>query len=142
MRGLTIMIVRRALARVAWFGGFHSNGGLCSQGSLSRLLSDGFCLGLAELPNGDFGLVLDGDRVSPQVSYRSDLWGQLRGPGELRLGAKLLFTLGPTYYEAIRDGSPQQNTLPIRDGYLTVPLQERSADGRIVEWIEVSIENN
>lgn len=65
-------------------------------------LLNAFCCGLAELPNGDLFVELREGRCSLMVSYRSDLWGQLRGPGRLTLGAKLYWTVGPNYYEAIR----------------------------------------
>ncbi len=61
-----------------------------------------FCCGLAALPPGDLFLDNRDGRASLVVSYRSDLWKHLRGPGRLTLGAKLYWTVGPNYYEAIR----------------------------------------
>ncbi len=65
-------------------------------------LLNAFCCGLAELPNGDLFLDSRNGLCSLIVSYRGDLWGHLRGPASLTLGAKLFWTVGPNYYEAIR----------------------------------------
>ena len=65
-------------------------------------LLDGFCCGLAELPNGDLFFDTLRNHYGIYINYRSDLWGHLRGPGRLTLGSKLLWTVGPNYYEAIR----------------------------------------
>lgn len=65
-------------------------------------LLNAFCCGLAELPGGDLLLEIKNGLASLIVSYRGDLWGQLRGPNRLTLGAKLYWTVGPNYYEAIR----------------------------------------
>jgi hypothetical protein len=61
-----------------------------------------FCCGLAELPSGQLFVDTAGGRYSLMVSYRSDLWEHLRGPGKLSLGPRLYWTVGPNYYEAIR----------------------------------------
>jgi hypothetical protein len=61
-----------------------------------------FCCGLAEVPSGDLFLESRNGLCGLIVSYRSDLWGQVRGPGRLTLGAKLYWAVGPNYYEAIR----------------------------------------
>jgi hypothetical protein len=66
-----------------------------------QLLS-AFCCGLAELPSGDLFLDSRNGLCSLIVSYRGDLWRHLRGPGRMTLGAKLFWTVGPNYYEAIR----------------------------------------
>ena len=50
----------------------------------------------------DYFLDWRGATLSPVFSYRSDLWGQCRGPARLTLGARLLLTVGPDYREAIR----------------------------------------
>ena len=63
---------------------------------------DSFCCGLADLPNGDLFFETVRNHYSLYVNYRGDLWGHLRGPGHLILGSKLLWTVGPNYYEAIR----------------------------------------
>jgi hypothetical protein len=70
--------------------------------SLTKYLSEAFCCGLAELPNGDLFLETRDGRHSLIVDYRSDLWESLHGPGQLNLGAKLYWAVGPNYYEAIR----------------------------------------
>lgn len=61
-----------------------------------------FCCGLAEVPPGDLFLDHRNGLASLLLSYRSDLWGQMHGPGRLTLGAKLYWTVGPNYFEAIR----------------------------------------
>jgi hypothetical protein len=61
-----------------------------------------FCCGLAELPNGDMLFEMAHNRFSPIISYRSDLWQHLRGPGNLSLGARLYWAVGANFYEAIR----------------------------------------
>jgi hypothetical protein len=70
--------------------------------SLTKYVSEAFCCGLAELPNGDLFLETREGRHSLIVSYRSDLWENLHGPGQLNLGAKLYWAVGPNYYEAVR----------------------------------------
>ena len=61
-----------------------------------------FCCGLAELPGGDLMIDNFGGRASMFINYRSDLWKQMRGPGRLRVGARLYWAVGQNYYEAIR----------------------------------------
>ena len=85
-----------------FFCGFNRNKGSAVKSSLSQYLSEAFCCGLAELPNGDEFLETRDGRHSLIVSYRSDLWRNLHGPGRLDLGAKLYWAIGPNYYEAIR----------------------------------------
>ena len=70
--------------------------------SLTKYLSEAFCCGLAELPNGDLFLETRDGRHSLIVDYRSDLWESLHGPAQLNLGARLYWAVGPNYYEAIR----------------------------------------
>jgi hypothetical protein len=65
-------------------------------------LLNAFCCGLAEVPNADHLFETAHNHYGPILSYRSDLWGHLRGPGRLSLGAKLCWTVGPNFYEAIR----------------------------------------
>ena len=60
------------------------------------------CCGLAELPNGDLMMETSDNCCSPILNYRGDLWGHLHGPGRLSLGARMYWTVGPNYYEAIR----------------------------------------
>jgi hypothetical protein len=85
-----------------FFCGFHSEKSRSVKSSLTEYLSDAFCCGLAELPGGDLFLETRNGKHSLIVSYRSDLWENLRGPGQLKLGAKLYWAVGPNYYEAIR----------------------------------------
>ncbi len=61
-----------------------------------------FCCGLTDLPAGDLFVDLKDRGSSLIFDYRSDLWGQMRGPGKLTIGAGLLWTLAPNYREAIR----------------------------------------
>lgn len=61
-----------------------------------------FCCGLTDLPTSDLFIDLKDRRSGLVFDYRSDLWGQMRGPGELTLGAGLLWTFAPNYREAIR----------------------------------------
>jgi len=73
------------------------------KGATDDQLLSAFCCGLAELPSGQLFVDTAGGRYSMVVSYRSDLWGHLRGPGPLTLGPRLYWTVGPNYYEAIRN---------------------------------------
>ncbi|HEX5484217.1 MAG TPA: hypothetical protein VFZ08_16485 [Terriglobia bacterium] len=73
-----------------------------SRDEYTRGRSEAFCCGLADLPNGDLFLDLESGKGSVLVNYRSDLWGHLRGPGRLTLGAGLFWAFGANYYEAIR----------------------------------------
>ena len=77
--------------------------GINLRAALSESLSESLCLGLGELPAGDLLLDVRGSRSSLVFSYRSDLWGQLRGPARLILGARLRGSIGTNYYEAIRN---------------------------------------
>ncbi len=85
-----------------FFCGFHRNKPGAVQSSLTKFISQAFCCGLAELPNGDLFCETRDGQHSLIVSYRSDLWENLHGPGRLTLGAKLYWAIGPNYYEAIR----------------------------------------
>ena len=85
-----------------FFCGSHRNKSGAIKSSLTKYVSEAFCCGLAELPNGDLFLETRDGRHSLIVSYRSDLWENLHGPGQLNLGAKLYWAVGPNYYEAIR----------------------------------------
>jgi hypothetical protein len=94
---------------VHYFCGFHRSPydfqktpSVDVQGAAPQELVNAFCCGLAELPNGDLFFEMAGNRCSPIVSYRSDLWQHLRGPGRLPLGARLYWAVGPNFYEAIR----------------------------------------
>jgi hypothetical protein len=85
-----------------FFCGFSPAAGDKTRGALSTRLSGSFCCGLASLPAADYFLDWRGATLSPVFSYRSDLWGQCRGPARLTLGARLLLTVAPDYREAIR----------------------------------------
>lgn len=85
-----------------YFCGLHRNKGGAIKSSLTRYLSEAFCCGLADLPNGDLFFETNRGRHSLIVDYRSDLWRHLHGPGRFTLGAKLYWTVGPNYYEAVR----------------------------------------
>jgi hypothetical protein len=85
-----------------FFCGLHRTKSGAIKSSLTKYLSEAFCCGLAELPNGDLFLETREGRHSLIVSYRSDLWENLHGPGQLNLGAKLYWAVGPNYYEAIQ----------------------------------------
>jgi hypothetical protein len=85
-----------------FFCGCHRTKSGAIKSSLTKYVSEAFCCGLAELPNGDLFLETREGLHSLIVSYRSDLWRNLRGPGQLNLGAKLYWAVGPNYYEAIR----------------------------------------
>jgi hypothetical protein len=85
-----------------FFCGFHRNIAGAVKSSMTKYLSEAFCCGLAELPSGDQFLETRDGRHSLIVSYRSDLWQHLHGPGRFDLGAKLYWAIGPNYYEAIR----------------------------------------
>ncbi len=69
----------------------------------TRGRSEAFCCGLSSLPNGDLFLNLNPGAASLIVNYRGDLWGHLRGPGKMSIGAGLFWAFGPNYYEAIRE---------------------------------------
>jgi hypothetical protein len=85
-----------------YFCGFHLNSGSATKGAMIEHLSDAFCCGLADIPAGDLHFEIKGEKHSPILNYRSDLWKHLRGPGKLTLGAKWRWAIGPNYYEAIR----------------------------------------
>ena len=88
---------------VHYFCGFHRNTPFSNlKGAMREGLSDAFCCGLAQLPAGDLYIETNHGRQSLIVSYRSDIWGQLRGPGPQVLGARLYWATGANYYEAIR----------------------------------------
>lgn len=86
-----------------YFCGFHRNTPFSNlQGALREGLSDAFCCGLAELPAGDLYLETDSGSQSIIVDYQGGVWGQLRSPGRLLLGAQLYWATGANFYEAIR----------------------------------------
>lgn len=109
-------------------------------------LLNAFCCGLAELPGGDLLLEIKNGLASLIVSYRGDLWGQMRCPNRLTLGAKLYWTVGPNYYEAVRQyyrglmqagiirekiNSPKKNAVALAPSFCTWGEQaarERTSD--------------
>ena len=109
-------------------------------------LLNAFCCGLAELPGGDLLLEIKNGLASLIVSYRGDLWGQMRGPNRFTLGAKLYWTVGPNYYEAVRQyyrgliqagvirkktNSPKKNAVALSPSFCTWGEQaarERTSD--------------
>ena len=96
-------LVQQWALPVHYFCGFHRNASSINlKGALKEHLSDAFCCGLAELPAGDLFLETDSGRQSVIIRYESDVWGHLRGPGRLSLGARLYWAMGANYYEAIR----------------------------------------
>jgi hypothetical protein len=100
---------------VHFFCGFNiSRIDHCERDAYTRGRSDAFCCGLADLPNGDLFLKLESGAASVLVNYRSDLWGHLRGPGQMSLGTGLFWAFGANYYEAIRE----YYTGLIRDGII------------------------
>jgi hypothetical protein len=100
-----------------FFCGFSPAAGDKTSGALSTKLSGSFCCGLASLPAADYFLDWRGATLSPVFSYRTDLWGQCRGPARLTLGARLLLTVAPDYREAIRQcRRPNHRTAPCPSG--------------------------
>lgn len=87
---------------VHYFCGFRGNKPSSVEGAPTENVSEAFCCGLADLPNGDLFLNQKGGRASLVVDLRGDLWGHLRGPRRFTLGATLFWAFGPNYYEAIR----------------------------------------
>ncbi len=89
---------------VHFFCGFNINiAHGVARDAYTRGRSEAFCCGLADLPNGDLFLNLKSGAASVIVNYRSDLWGHVRGPRRLSLGAGLFWAFGADYYEAIRE---------------------------------------
>lgn len=77
-----------------YFAGQTRDAEPSTRGSMSEHLSDAFCWGLVDLSSGDLLFHLQRGRVSPVISYRGDLWQQLRGPGSLDLGAWFPWVVG------------------------------------------------
>lgn len=85
-----------------YFCGLTSNPAFNAKGSLKEHLSDAFCCGLSELPAGDLLFHIKNENCAPVLNLRSDLWGHVRGPGSLTLGATFYWATGADYYQAIR----------------------------------------
>jgi hypothetical protein len=86
---------------VHYFCGFSVNAANGARDSFTTGRSAAFTCGLADLPGGDLFLQLASGKSSVWVDYRSDLWKHMRGPGPLRLGATLYWSVAPGYYDAI-----------------------------------------
>ena len=86
---------------VHYFCGFSAEPHGGERNLLTEGRSDAFTCGLADLPSGDLFLQMHEGKSSPWIDYRSDLWKHLRGPGYLTLGATLLWSIAPDYYQAI-----------------------------------------
>lgn len=95
---------------VHYFGGFSVDGSSGARNLYTANRSEAFACGLADLPSGDLFLQMYQGSCSPWVDYRSDLWKHIRGPGSLRLGATLLWSVAPddrkaiaAYYQGLLD---------------------------------------
>jgi hypothetical protein len=87
---------------VHYFGGFSVDGSNeHARNVLVDQRSDSFICGLADLPNADLFLDLHEGLCSMWMDYRSDLWKHVRGPGQLSLGATLLWAIGTDTHDAI-----------------------------------------
>ena len=86
---------------VHYFCGYSIAGSGGMRNMYTEGRSDAFVCGLADLPSGDLFLHLLEGNYSLWVDYRSDLWKHMRGPGQLSLGATLLWSVAPDYREAI-----------------------------------------
>jgi hypothetical protein len=86
---------------VHYFCGYSVAGSSGMRNMYTEGRSDAFVCGLADLPSGDLFLQLLEGSYSLWVDYRSDLWKHMRGPGQLSLGATLLWAVAPDYREAI-----------------------------------------
>ena len=86
---------------VHYFCGYSIAGSSGARNMYTEGRSDAFVCGLADLPSGDLFLHLFEGSYSLWVDYRSDLWKHMRGPGQLSLGATLLWSVAPDYREAI-----------------------------------------
>jgi hypothetical protein len=86
---------------VHYFAGFTTPYPGPERDLYTKAQSDAFVCGLADLPGGDLFLQFHESTCGPWIDYRSDIWHHLRGPGLITLGATLLWTVAPGYYEAI-----------------------------------------
>ncbi len=86
---------------VHYFAGFTTPYPGPERDLYTKAQSDAFACGLADLPGGDLFLQFHESACGPWVDYRSDIWHHLRTPGTVTLGATLLWTVAPGYYEAI-----------------------------------------
>jgi hypothetical protein len=86
---------------VHYFCGFSADQSGGAHDMFTSRRSDAFACGLADLPLGDLFLQLYQGSCSPWIDYRSDLWKHIHGPGALKLGATLLWSVAPDYRQAI-----------------------------------------
>ncbi|WP_263376821.1 alpha-amylase family protein [Granulicella aggregans] len=86
---------------VHYFAGFSTPYPVPERDLYTKAQSDAFACGLADLPGGDLFLQFHEAACAPWIDYRSDIWHHLRTPGSVTLGATLLWTVAPGYYEAI-----------------------------------------
>ena len=86
---------------VHYFCGFSVDSSDGLRQAFTKGQSDAFACGLADLPSGDLFMTMYEGSCSPWVDYRSDLWKHLSTPGDLTLGATLLWSVAPDYYQAI-----------------------------------------
>ncbi len=86
---------------VHYFAGFTTPYPGPERDLYTRAQSNAFACGLADLPGGDLFLQFHESACAPWIDYRSDIWHHLCGPGPITLGATLLWTVAPGYYEAI-----------------------------------------
>jgi hypothetical protein len=85
---------------VHYFCGINRTADNNARESLASALSDAYCCGLASIPTSDVMFDFHGQAVTPVFSLRADLWRDGHQPTEL--GARLVFTFGQDYREAIR----------------------------------------
>jgi hypothetical protein len=86
---------------VHYFCGLSARGAGASPFSKWQAEFGAFTCGLADLPAGDLFLQIARGHAGLRIDYRSDIWKHLRGPGKLKTGATLIWTIGPDYYETI-----------------------------------------
>jgi len=86
---------------VHYFAGFTTPYPGPERDLYTKAQSDAFACGLADLPGGDLFLQFHESACAPWIDYRGDIWHHLRTPGVVTLGATLLWTIAPGYYEAI-----------------------------------------
>ena len=86
---------------VHFFSGFSVDDAQGLRNMLTSGRCDAFTCGLADLPGGDLFLTLYQGFCSPTIQYRSDLWKHVRTPGRVTLGATLLWSVAPDYYQSI-----------------------------------------
>lgn len=86
---------------VHYFCGVSARGAGASPYSAWKAEFGAFTCGLADLPAGDLFLQIKRGQAGLRIDYRSDIWKHLSGPGKLKTGSTLIWTIGPDYYETI-----------------------------------------